>query len=105
MNELRAFMQSTVEYYCRDCSMLLSYILDDCWCDWIRKEKQRMRTVRPIELYIDLESIMAGCCDTTGYTRGNNTTKYSLRIPGSWDGETTVRSVDKNVPRVGLLRS
>ena len=103
--ELRAFMQSTVEYYCRDCSMLLSYILDDCWNDWIRKEKRRMKTVRPIELYIALESIMAGCCDTTGYTGPNNTTKYPLRIPGSWDGEKTVRYIDKNVPRVGMLRS
>ena len=103
--EIKKFMWDTLEYYCQDRAMLLSYIQDNCWNRWVNEQRNLQKTVQPLEIFIDIESIMAGCCDTTGYTGPNDTTKYNLTIPGAWDGETKTRHLRKDVSRIGLLRS
>ena len=103
--ETRQFMVDTVVHYCKDCSMLLSYILNEYWHVWIRDYKRKKKKVSPLELYIDLERIMSMCCDSTSYTKQSISPRKTLTIPGNHSGEERITYVNKGVSNVGLLNS
>ncbi len=103
--ETRQFMVDTVVHYCKDCSMLLSYILNEYWHAWIRDYRRQMKKVKPLELYIDLERIMSMCCDSTTYTKQSNSPRKTLTIPGNHSGEERITYVNSEVSNVGLLNS
>ena len=104
-DEIKQFMQDTLTYYCRDRTMLLSYIYDNVWGTRIKERRNLLELIQPKGLYIDLVSILTQCCDTTGYTGPMETTKFPLTIPGSWDSDTKIRNISPDVSRVGLLHS
>lgn len=97
-NELfvRQFMQDTLTHFCRDDSMLVSYILDTYWDEWVAKERELNRSTQPIDLYIQLETILASESNSDAYLKGNNPGRYPLCIPGHHAGETKTRNVDKS---------
>ena len=103
--ETRRFMVDTLVHYCKDCSMLLSYILNEYWRVWIRDYKRKKKTVKPLELYIRMERIMSMCCDSTAYTKQAMSPRRTLTIPGNYSGEQPISYVDHEVSNVGLLNS
>jgi hypothetical protein len=105
--EIRQFMQDTLEYYCQDCSMLLSYIWGTYWHQWIKEQRALQSEAQPIELLIALESILANQCDSSGYTKTYGQRRSELTIPGNYPGTAPMetRNVDTNVPRARFLNS
>lgn len=102
---IKQFMEDTLAYYCKDRSMLLSYILDARWHDWIREQRVLKKKMQPIELYIELERIMAKEADSTGYTKQYSSPPYKLRIPENYEGFREFRQVDPNVSPAKFARS
>lgn len=103
--EIRQFMQDTLEHYCQDGSMLVSYVYKTYWHEWISEQRALQKEVEPIELYIALESILANQSDYSGYTKTYGGPRYPLTIPGNYSRQTRVRNIDANVSRVNFLRS
>jgi hypothetical protein len=93
---LRQYMQDTLIHFCRDDSMLVSYIYETYWDEWISKERDLNRSTQPIDLYIQLERILASQSNSDGYLKGNDRGRYPLCIPGHHAGETKTRNVDKS---------
>lgn len=104
--EVKQFMQDTVEYYCQDDFMLLSYAYENLWRQSIKEQRELQEKGQPIELFIALESILARQGDYSGYTKTSGGRRYPLTIPGNYTGSETVRNVvDQNVPRARFLKS
>lgn len=105
--EIKHFMQDTLEYYCIDGSMLLSYIYENYWDEWVKKQKYLQRAIQPMELYIALESILADKSDSSEYTKTPGGPRYPLTIPGNYPGqpENRVRHVGTDVSGARFLKS
>ena len=104
--EVRQFMQETLDHYCQGGSMLLSYIYENRWHEWIKEQRSLQKQVQPIELFISIESILANQCVSSGYTNTYGP-RYPLTIPGNYPnaGTNRVRNLDANVPRARFLSS
>lgn len=102
---IKAFMQDTVLYLCKE-EMLFTYYLGQRWNDVIQEEREILKSVQPIDLYIELEKILANQSDSYGYTKTFSSHRYPLNIPGHYTGVEKVRYIDKSeISPACLLRS
>jgi hypothetical protein len=102
--EIRIFMEETLEYHCQEAPMLLSFVLESLWEEWIQKQRASQLLIQPIQLFIALESILANDTDSSAYTK-NPGPRYPLTVPGHHSSETKTKNVDRNIPAARLLRS
>ncbi len=85
---LQKLMTERFETYCRtfaDNNHVLSYIYRERWED--ETEEDRRLLARPLQLYWELEDIIARYADASGYTKQTGPDRYPLRVPRS-DGTT-----------------
>ena len=103
--EIKQFMQDTLEHYCDERSMLLSYIYENCWQEWVEDRRALQKEIQPIGLYIALETILASQSDSSGYTQNLGGPRYPLIIPDNYSSERKVRNVDPDVSPAQFLNS
>ena len=103
--EIKSFMQATVDNYCNEVSMLLSYIYDTYWVEWIAKQRKLLSNIPPMELLLAIEGIFASESDSSAYTKALTSRRYPLTVPEHYVGATTVHNVGKQISPTKFVNS
>lgn len=102
--QLKEYKEATLEHYCRETHMLMTDFLDQEWQYRIEKFVERTKSVKSVDLFIQLESIIATHIDSSKYTQSSGP-RFPLTIPGHYNGAESTRNVSSAYPAVRLLDS
>src|SRR3990172_6595439 len=75
--------------------MLFYYFYEQCWEKKIQEQRTLQKKIQPMELYIQLEDILASQSNSYEYTKTFSSHRYPLTVPGNFSGETKVRDVNE----------
>ena len=104
--EIKHYMKDNLMYFLLETCIDLRYLYDNMWKSQFKEQRNTLKELYPISIYLLLEDILARQSDQTTYTKYHNARRYPLTVPENFGNlYDSMNLIPKDLSRLSLMNS